>query len=324
MPLVTIILNSYNQRQYLQQSVESALAQTMTDFELLIVDNGSTDGSQDFLRSFSDARIRLVLNRENAAISRRFNEAVALARGKYVSFLYSDDFYLPHKLERQVAQLERLPADYGVVYGPGYGLNQQTGARWIQGCLDDSGAILEQMFIHFDRGFMNMIAPMAKRECLARHPFYEDIFAEGEAIFFRLAMTHRFHYDSEPTAVWRDHGLNRGKAIKPNHDMTLKVLERLGRQPEFPASCQGLLRGLRAALNRDHGWEMLRLNGDAGWARGCLRQVPIIAPREALHPRFVAAVGLSLLPSPLRRTFNRLGNLLRPTHETRTVVEDYS
>jgi glycosyltransferase involved in cell wall biosynthesis len=324
MPLVTIILNSYNQREYLRQSVESALAQTLTDFELLIVDNGSNDGSHELLRSFTDPRIRLVLNENNVAISRRFNEAVAMARGEYICFLYSDDYYLPHKLERQVALFQALPSDYGVVYGPGYGFNQKTGARWIQPCIDFSGYIFEQMFTHFYRGFLNMIAPMAKRECFLRHRFYDDIFAEGEAIFFRLAMNYRFQYDSEPTAVWRDHGVNRGKAIKPNHDMTLKVLERLGQQPDFPAARQGDLRRLRAALNRDHGWEMLRLNGDAIWARGCLRQVPMMAPREALHPRYLAAVGLSLVPSSVRRALNRLGDVLRPTHESRNFVEDYS
>ena len=324
MPLVTIILNSYNQREYLREAVESALAQTLTDFELLIIDNGSTDGSHELLRSFDDPRIRLVLNTTNVAVSRRFNEAVALARGEYICFLYSDDYFLPHKLEHQVALFRQLPSDYGVVYGPGYALSQKTGVRWIQPCMDFSGLILESIFVHFRRGFLNMIAPMAKRECFLRYPFYDDIFAEGESIFFRLAMTYRFHYDSEPTAVWRDHGLNRGKAIKPNHEMVSRVLERLGQQPDFPAASQASLRGLRASLNREHSWGMLRLDGDAAWARAQLRNVLAIAPREALHPRFMAAVALAAVPSPVRRALNRLGNVLRPTHQSRVIIEDYS
>jgi glycosyltransferase involved in cell wall biosynthesis len=323
MPVVTIILNSYNQRDYLRESVESALAQTFEDFELLIVDNGSSDGSQELLRGFSDPRIRLFLHGENIAISRRFNEAIASARGEFISFLYSDDCYLPQKLERQVALFRSLPADYGVVYSPAIGFNQLTGTRWTHGSFALSGLIVDRMFDHFSEGFPDMISPMTRRECFLRYPFYDDIFAEGEAIYLRIAMTYRFHFDREPTTVVRDHDKNRGKAITMNHEMTKIALERLAAHPDYPPAQLSSLRGLRARLERDDAFALLRLDGDAGWARARLRDVLAVDPRQAAHPRYAAAVLLSLLPSSLRRVLNRVGDRVRRRRGNRKLVADY-
>src|SRR3954451_6824906 len=130
-PRVSVILNCYNQAEWVAEAVESVLNQTFRDFELLIVDNGSTDGTPKILQSYaSDPRVRLSLHQENVAISRRFNEAVDAARGEFVSFLYSDDYYLPQKLERQVALFDQLGPEYGVVYGPSLVKNDLTGEQW--------------------------------------------------------------------------------------------------------------------------------------------------------------------------------------------------
>src|SRR3954453_13254205 len=99
MPRVSVVLNCYNQGQYVAEAVESVLGQTYPDFELLAVDNGSTDEKPRGLSRYADhPRVRLFLHRDNVSITRRFNQAVAEAKGEFVSFLYSDDYYLPTKL----------------------------------------------------------------------------------------------------------------------------------------------------------------------------------------------------------------------------------
>ena len=129
-PTVSVVLNCYNHEQYVGEAIESVLAQTFRDFELILIDNGSTDGSRRVMQSFDDDRIRLILHDENQSISRRLNEGVAAANGEFVSILYSDDLFLPHKLERQLAIFSELPDEYGVVYAPPIRFNQLTGARW--------------------------------------------------------------------------------------------------------------------------------------------------------------------------------------------------
>src|SRR5688572_7176042 len=95
-PKVSVVLCTYNQAPYLAEAIESVLSQTHRNFELIVVDNGSTDGSQELLADYAaDPRVRLQLHRENGPVTRRLNEAMACASGEYVSVLYADDYYLP-------------------------------------------------------------------------------------------------------------------------------------------------------------------------------------------------------------------------------------
>lgn len=100
--LVSIIMPSYNTAQYISESIRSIQAQTYTNWELLIVDDCSTDDSLDVIRSFNDPRIILLQNEKNsgAAISR--NYALREAKGKWIAFLDSDDTWAPEKLEKQI------------------------------------------------------------------------------------------------------------------------------------------------------------------------------------------------------------------------------
>lgn len=100
--LVSIIMPSYNSEKYIKDSIESVLNQTYPFWELLIVDDCSTDNTVDIIKSFEDERIKLFQNKTNsgAAISR--NRALREAKGKWIAFLDSDDLWLPTKLEEQI------------------------------------------------------------------------------------------------------------------------------------------------------------------------------------------------------------------------------
>ena len=106
---MTVFIPVYNREQYVGEAIESILAQTFTDFEILLVDDGSIDHSVDKIRSFSDPRIRLVCNEENLGIPKTRNKGVELARGQYMAMLDSDDRAYPQRLEKQVAFLDNHP-----------------------------------------------------------------------------------------------------------------------------------------------------------------------------------------------------------------------
>lgn len=101
--LVSIIMPSYNTARYISDSIKSIQAQTYLNWELIIVDDCSTDESVSIIESFEDDRIRLLHNEKNsgAAISRNF--ALREARGKWIAFLDSDDVWVPDKLDKQIA-----------------------------------------------------------------------------------------------------------------------------------------------------------------------------------------------------------------------------
>ena len=101
--LVSIVMPSYNSEKYIKASIESVLNQTYPKWELLIVDDCSTDKTVDIIKSFKDQRIKFFQNEKNsgAAISR--NWALREANGKWIAFLDSDDLWLPTKLEEQLS-----------------------------------------------------------------------------------------------------------------------------------------------------------------------------------------------------------------------------
>lgn len=106
-PRVTVLLAVYNGGAYLREAVESVLGQTYEDFELLLVDDGSTDGAVEALPS--DPRVRVVRNERNIGQIPSLNRGLREARGEYVARLDHDDVSLPRRLELQVELLERLP-----------------------------------------------------------------------------------------------------------------------------------------------------------------------------------------------------------------------
>jgi glycosyltransferase involved in cell wall biosynthesis len=107
MPKVSVILPVYNCEQYIYETVLSVLKQTFTDFELLIVDDCSTDKSVSIIREFNDSRINLIIKQKNTGYTDSLNYAVSIAKGKYIARMDGDDICLPTRFEKQVAFLEK-------------------------------------------------------------------------------------------------------------------------------------------------------------------------------------------------------------------------
>ena len=108
-PKVTVFIPVFNREKYVGEAIDSILAQTFSDFEILLVDDGSTDHSVDMIRSYADPRIRLVCNEKNLGIPKTRNKGVELARGQYMAMLDSDDRAYPDRVEKQVSFLDTHP-----------------------------------------------------------------------------------------------------------------------------------------------------------------------------------------------------------------------
>ena len=108
-PPISVLMPAYNARAFIAQSVQSVLAQTFEDFELLVVNDGSTDETRDILAAFDDPRLRIIDNPRNLGIVGSLNHGLALARGRYIARMDADDFCLPHRFVRQKAFLDANP-----------------------------------------------------------------------------------------------------------------------------------------------------------------------------------------------------------------------
>lgn len=129
-PRVSVIIPCYNREQYLAVAVQSVLDQTWPNIEVLVVDDGSTDGSRDVLASFGD-KIRILTHPGgvNRGQSASINLGIQSSDGTYIAILDSDDWWAPEKLRKQVEYLESHP-DVGLVYGNGYQVNADGSPRW--------------------------------------------------------------------------------------------------------------------------------------------------------------------------------------------------
>jgi glycosyltransferase involved in cell wall biosynthesis len=117
-PLVAVIIPSYNYADHIADCVDSVLAQTFTDFEVIVVDDGSQDNTREVVAQFTDPRVKYIWQ-ENKGLPGARNTGICASSGKYLAFLDSDDKYHPHKLEIQVDFLEKNPA-IGLVYNSRY------------------------------------------------------------------------------------------------------------------------------------------------------------------------------------------------------------
>lgn len=116
-PLISVIMNCYNSAKYLCEAIDSVLAQTYTNWEIIFWDNQSTDASPEIFKSHSDPRLRYFYAPVHTPLGQARNLAVEQAKGEWLGFLDCDDLWLPEKLEKQVSIINEEGPKLGLVYG---------------------------------------------------------------------------------------------------------------------------------------------------------------------------------------------------------------
>lgn len=116
MPQVSVIMASYNKEKYIGKAIDSIIGQTFDDWELIIIDDCSSDRSVDVIRSYQDNRVRFYKNKENIGIAKSRNKGIDMSEGAYIAILDADDISLSDRLEKEVSFLENNP-EIDVVFG---------------------------------------------------------------------------------------------------------------------------------------------------------------------------------------------------------------
>jgi glycosyltransferase involved in cell wall biosynthesis len=144
LPFVSVALPVFNAGMYLSEAIDSILNQTFSDFELIIINDGSTDDSLSLLREYEGRDSRIVLiSRENRGLVSTLNEAVDLARGTWLARMDQDDIALPHRFERQLAWLEESDADICGSWAKLFGTKD---SRILKHAQTDEAIKLEMLF----------------------------------------------------------------------------------------------------------------------------------------------------------------------------------
>jgi glycosyltransferase involved in cell wall biosynthesis len=301
-PLVTVIVPVFNGRDYLNAAIESVLAQTVGRLEVVVVDDGSTDGSGEAAVAIAgrDRRVR-VLRQENRGLSSARNTGLRAARAQYVAFLDSDDLWLPHKLERQLPLL----APHRVVFGDAFLIRDAAvTAERVLGPRRNSGSSLRFEEI-LDRNPVPVLTAILSRDtALAVGGFDEDLRSvEDWDLWLRLAARGGVEFVAvhEPVAHYRVNPVGLSSDRVGMARWRLRVLEKLARgvsgaMLEDVGRRAKAERQLLAGELRLRAWESAAV-GSFSRSRTDLLEAIRMAPRG---PALVATIPLLLNKTLLR------------------------
>jgi glycosyltransferase involved in cell wall biosynthesis len=220
MPLVSICVPTYNRKSYLAEALHSAVDQTFTDYELVILDDGSTDGTGDLVKSL-DRPVRYYWQ-ENAGEVATTNRLIEMAQGKYIAFLHSDDKLMPRALECMVAAAEG-ESEPVVVYGNYLRMDEHGRISGQSKRKLHSGRITTQLFediIVHPNG--SLFPKQALQEVGGLDPSLKACY--DYKMELRLSLKYRFVAVAEPTFVRRRHASNTSRGSYRNHKIELDVL----------------------------------------------------------------------------------------------------
>jgi GT2 family glycosyltransferase len=222
---ISILMPVYNGARYLGEAVESVLAQTHADFELIAVDDGSTDSSLEILRRFAlrDRRIR-VISRPNTGIVGALTDAVALATGPLLARLDSDDIAAPDRLERQVAYLEANPDC--VALGSGAWVIDSQGAVVDLIVPPASHAGIEAELLKGNGASLLHPSAVFRRDAFERIGGYDPSFCRAEDIdlYFRLLPEGRLANLLEPLIRYRQHTHSTNYTVRAEQKRLLRSI----------------------------------------------------------------------------------------------------
>jgi glycosyltransferase involved in cell wall biosynthesis len=204
-PRVSVIIPTFNRRDYLPIALDSVLAQTYTDYEIVIIDDGSTDDTRDILAPYEKS-IRYFYQ-ENLGIAAARNRGIEESRGTYLALLDSDDYWLPGKLACQVEGLEKNP-QWGMVATRCSSISPDGRFR-RHNRPGKSGWILTDLF---KSNFIRTSSAMITRQCLEQVGLFDTSLPECEEYDLWLRIAHRYPigFITQPLTVYTDnpHGVS--------------------------------------------------------------------------------------------------------------------
>lgn len=233
---VSVIIPTYNCGRYLAGCIESVLAQTWHDFELIIVNDGSTDNTEDVIQPFlKDPRV-LYIKQKNGGHGNARNTAMKRAKGDYIAFLDADDLWDPTKLEKQL-NLFTAPT-IGLVYCRWRFLDEK--GRIIKYCPESkyfefrSGGVTEYLF--FDN-FMATPSIVIRKDCLERSGLFDESIMIGEDwdLWLRISVNYEVRYVDEPLITVR---IDRPGKISTNVELRHECTDRIRNmfQEKYPTA----------------------------------------------------------------------------------------
>ena len=260
MTKVSVIIPAYNAMTYLPETMESVLKQTFTDFEVLLIDDGSSDGIISWAAQIIDPRVKLI-SQKNQGVSEARNTGIAHAQGEYIAFLDADDLWEPTKLEKQVQYLEDNPA-LGLVH-TWVVLASEQGKATDKVCISNAEGdvwkqIAEQCLLTCGS------TPMIRSCCFETVGVFDRKLRSGEDwdMWIRIASRYPFAVVKEPLVRYRQHSNNASSNCQAILSDFRIVIEKTFQS--VPANLLFLKKRAYGRANLHIAWQSLKSKDDKG------------------------------------------------------------
>ena len=227
-PAVSVIIPTYNRASYLKKSIQSVLDQTFSDFEIIVINNYSTDDTLEVIKAFNDPRIKTINFKNEGIIAKSRNQGIIQSAGKYIAFLDDDDLWFPNKLEIQINYMETNP-EFDLVYSRTTVINEYDVEK---GLLNDpknskSGNVFVDLLYE---NFIPILTVLIKKTVFDTVGLFNEEplvrAAEDYEFWLRASLRSNFGYIDKSLALYRIHNSGVSTAInKPQ--LRQKILQYL-------------------------------------------------------------------------------------------------
>ncbi|MBF9252336.1 glycosyltransferase [Pontibacter sp. 172403-2] len=248
LPLVSVICLCYNHERFLAEALDSVLAQTYPNLEIVVVDDCSTDGSMDIIKHYLQKypQLKFISTGQNRGNCTAFNRGWRASQGDLLVDFATDDVLLPDRVARQVDAFQRLDSSFGVIYSDAEYISDSGGHLYLHSSKYKAAPDGDVFAEVLRRYFICPPTMMMRRTVLEQLNGYDETLAYEDFDFWvRSARQYNYFYLPEPTTKRRLHAasLSRGWYAPGNHllDATIKVCEKAARLVQTPAEEEALL-----------------------------------------------------------------------------------
>lgn len=222
LPTVTVIIPTYNRGHVIGRALHSVLHQTYQNLEVIVVDDGSTDNTEEIVESFKDPRILYIRHETKQGAAAARNTGIKTASTDFIAFQDSDDEWLPEKLAMQMKVFEEAPPEVGVVYTDMWKIKGETRKYWHSPIIrPEDGTVYEQAL---DRVMgIGIQTAMIKRECFHKAGMFDEKFPRfiDLELFIRLSKYYYFYHINLPLVTYCD----MGEGISNNDEALITAYE---------------------------------------------------------------------------------------------------
>lgn len=237
-PLVSVIIPTYNRANLLKHAVDSVLTQTYPYFEIIIIDDGSTDHTSDVVAQKKDPRIRYEQQSASGLPAAARNHGIRIARGAFIAFLDSDDLWLPNKLERQIALAQSHP-DVGLFYGIAETFGSESSESTVPVTMMRSGTIFEDLLFFNFIPTLTALIPRSVFDVVGvfeERPEFKAI--EDYDLWLRIAQRYTVLRSDKVLARYRKHPITLMMNLPNSYGRQEMVLKKIFHQFKVAPSLQ--------------------------------------------------------------------------------------